>query len=52
MRPVSAVAVTIAMMNVPSWRERVEPQRSATSGGSMSAATMPAATASSKSWQT
>jgi len=46
-----AIVRIIALMKVPSCWLRRTPQRSATSAGNSSEETMPAETASSKSWQ-
>ena len=50
--PVLSTASITPEMNVEIWAARVDPQRCATSRGISSGLTIPAATASSKSWQT
>ncbi len=51
MTPVERIVRIMALMKVPSCWLRRTPHRSRTSGGNSSAETMPAETASSKSWQ-
>jgi hypothetical protein len=46
------MVASTASMKVPSWRERLGPTTSRTSSGSSAGVTIPASTASSKSWHT